>query len=238
MECHYCNKSFKSKYYLEKKHSYKCPSREDPVRILEIKLNVKPDEVQPNQCRFCTKVLCNNKSLTRHIKTCKKHKEYLQGLIDSDTKPVGQESLTHFNTEQVIDILRQIRNNKSITDIHKVASTWINRFGKLIRSVPQNQNYRVNTRSGLIFNGSQWIRSTINDTLNTVISNDSRTLIQQRDSIQNVNERVFNNQINNRVFDQVQTINNYSSKITASDMRFIRNLYKYDTHELSDTSDF
>lgn len=50
--------------------------KNDIVRKLEIKLDIKVELKNDNTCRFCTKKYSQKCSLGRHLKTCKKKQEY------------------------------------------------------------------------------------------------------------------------------------------------------------------
>lgn len=225
--CIYCLHSFSTKYYLVNIHSQKCKSRDDPVRLLEIKLNVQLDNVPDNhnQCRFCNKIFSDFHSKIRHLPICKKRKDYHQQLLSNNINSIGNESVTHFNTENVIDLLRQIRIKKDLTGIQHIATSWIHQFGQLLRTPKQNQNWFIKSRYGSIYNGSTWDRSTVNNTLDSVILVDSKKLVNLYNDINELNDKVFNNKTNKDVFDHIKLISIHGIGIT--DRYFIRNLYRF-----------
>lgn len=249
--CKYCLKFFKNKYYLENTHINKCKAQHDPVRVLEIQNNFTPDILSilgtSGQCRFCNNNFFNTSNLKRHLITCKQRKNYHQQLFDKTINPFGKESITHFTTEQVIDILRKIHNEsksksksksesesnelnettkntkKNTEMIRLITQTWIYRFSQLLRSIPQNKNFKILSRHGSIYNGKDWDRVSISGSIDTVIFNDSMILNNLYDSINQTNELVFKNQLNIEILGHIQDIVNRE----FTDFNELRKLYRF-----------
>ena len=79
-ECQWCLNLFSNKSNLNK-HENVCKQIDDPVRLLEIKQNIKiklPDSKL--ECRFCNKNLCRIDVLHKHLKTCTSRNEYHEKL--------------------------------------------------------------------------------------------------------------------------------------------------------------
>mgnify|MGYP001476989418 CR=1 FL=1 len=60
-KCQYCCKEFEVKRYC-KQHEASCKLKYDPVRILEMELNIRLNKYYDKECRFCDKTFtrqCN-----------------------------------------------------------------------------------------------------------------------------------------------------------------------------------
>lgn len=80
-KCKYCCKEFAVKRYC-KDHEKTCKLKDDPVRILEIDLNIKLSKYYDKECRFCDRTFTRHYSLTKHYLICKKRYEYIDKLKD------------------------------------------------------------------------------------------------------------------------------------------------------------
>jgi hypothetical protein len=79
-------------------HKHICKLKNDPIRLLEIKLNIKI-EIPDNECecRFCNKEFSRIDSLHRHTITCKSRKEYLENLLKQNNKKIINNNTTTDN---------------------------------------------------------------------------------------------------------------------------------------------
>jgi len=78
--CDYCLDIF-SRVDSLSRHKRVCTHKDDPVRILEIKLGIKISVVKSSTiCRFCNVEMARKDSLTRHMHSCKAKKEYQEHL--------------------------------------------------------------------------------------------------------------------------------------------------------------
>jgi len=97
-KCQYCCKEFEVKRYC-KQHESSCKLRYDPVRILEMELNIKLDIYYDKECRFCDKTFARQCNLTNHYLICKNRTEYLNSL---------KKSITKKNNEELLDKIKEI----------------------------------------------------------------------------------------------------------------------------------
>jgi len=75
LQCKYCLDIYSRIDNLDR-HIKTCKERNDLVRNLEIKLNMKVDIRKDNICRFCNKEYTRKYTHTQHLNTCKKKQEY------------------------------------------------------------------------------------------------------------------------------------------------------------------
>ena len=68
--CIYCLKSF---VRIEK---HICKMKDDYVRRIEMKLDIEPEKVDKDVCRFCQKQFMRSDSLNRHLLICKEKDKY------------------------------------------------------------------------------------------------------------------------------------------------------------------
>ena len=90
--CMYCDKQL-SKVQWKKHHEERCIEN-DEVRKMEIKLGIEYNKPQPNQCRFCLKVLARTSVLKNHISVCKQKKAYAVRL---EKEVQREDRITHIN---------------------------------------------------------------------------------------------------------------------------------------------
>jgi hypothetical protein len=99
-ECRYCLETFTRKDNLDRHTETSCKEKNDVVRFLELKLDIKVEIRKDKVCRFCEKEYTRKYSLTRHLNTCKKKQEYRKELErkDKEKKHVRKERTTHQTT--------------------------------------------------------------------------------------------------------------------------------------------
>jgi hypothetical protein len=83
LRCKYCQETYSRKDVLQR-HQETCKEKNDVVRILEQKLDIKVELKKDNVCRFCHKEFCSKSNTTRHLNTCKKKQEYRKELERKD----------------------------------------------------------------------------------------------------------------------------------------------------------
>jgi hypothetical protein len=123
--CHYCLHNF-SRANNKKAHEKICKYKEDPVRILELELDIIPELPETKtECRFCTKTFCRVDILNRHIGHCKEREVYKQILTREKDKK---------NTPVVTQITNnniQTQNNNTNTNCNNI-NTNCNNSNNLI----------------------------------------------------------------------------------------------------------
>ena len=97
-KCQYCCKLFDNKY-VKIRHEESCKLKYDPVRILEMELNIKLDKYYDKECRFCDKTFTRQCNLTNHYLICKNRTEYINSLNRSISKK---------NNEELLDKIKEI----------------------------------------------------------------------------------------------------------------------------------
>ena len=91
--CEFCFQSFSNN---RNKKNHNCKSKDDPIRQLEIELEITP--VIPEcktECRFCNKVLSRITILNRH--NCKQREHYHQKLLKQKEKQPVNTVINNFN---------------------------------------------------------------------------------------------------------------------------------------------
>ena len=106
--CEFCFQSF-HKNSNKTRHLKTCKSKEDPIRQLEIELEI--DVVVPEnklECRFCNKVLSRIDTLNRH--NCKDREQYHQNLLKQ--KETGKGVINNFITNNFNNcVTNNVTNN-------------------------------------------------------------------------------------------------------------------------------
>lgn len=73
--CRFCNHQFKTVYNCER-HMYNCKMQDDPIKILEIELNIDIPPPPKNTCAYCFNKFINRKLLNTHLKICSSKNVY------------------------------------------------------------------------------------------------------------------------------------------------------------------
>jgi hypothetical protein len=85
-KCDFCLNTYHCKNY-KNKHQAICKHRDDPLRLLEIQMDICPDAPPTKtECRFCNHNFFNVNKLNCHFKICKDRKEYHEKLINKQKK--------------------------------------------------------------------------------------------------------------------------------------------------------
>jgi hypothetical protein len=140
--CEYCFSTFFNKQCLMR-HYNCCKSQEDPVRLLEIELEIKPSLPEcKTECRFCHKVLSIPATLTKHTMVCQSRKEYHQQLLQQKNKKDDVQQL-----KQEIEQLKQ--------EIKNPVNTTYNNCNILNVTVdythpPKNEHIQKKTLQGIL----------------------------------------------------------------------------------------
>lgn len=73
--CRYCHHQYKSVYSCDR-HMISCKVQDDPLKQLEIDLNIDIPPPPKNTCAYCYKKLVNKKLLNMHLKGCTSKRLY------------------------------------------------------------------------------------------------------------------------------------------------------------------
>ena len=136
-KCEFCLNSFYNKY-TKNKHQLICKYRDDPVRLLEIKVGIIPPETfVKTECRFCNHDLLRIDNLHRHFKVCKERKEYHEKLEKRENE-----------SKQIINNNNQITNNN--TTNNNITNNQNNFNGPVIINLIGNEtNAHINLENVL-----------------------------------------------------------------------------------------
>jgi hypothetical protein len=112
--CKYCLKTYFNNSSL-KRHYGTCKHKNDPIRLLEIELNIEtqfPDN--SCECRFCSNQFPSVFLLSEHVDDCKYRKEYYQYLIDlKNRNKIITNNTTNNNNSNNQTIINNTTNNNN-----------------------------------------------------------------------------------------------------------------------------
>ena len=228
--CRYCLNTFSTKKH-KNRHLLICKYIDDPIRLLEIENDIIPELPESNtECRFCNKIYHNTSNLNKHITTCKEREVYKQILIKEKTQITinnncnnncnnttninnklilnfGQENLNHLQTENIINLLRDIRKEFGNDQVYLMAGNLITSYDNYIRETPENSNLRIPDSKCLyaevkIENG--WEKTSVDRSLNKAFKSSASSLYNKKEEIDTANERVFQSSANNDIFSEVK----------------------------------
>ena len=110
-QCEYCLD------YFTRLDKHRCKLEYDGIRILERQLNIKPDFIPKDKCRFCNIEIGRSDHLARHFSRCSKKREYKEEL---------EKKISDQNTAQTINNTTNNNNCHNTTNVH----IHMNAFGK------------------------------------------------------------------------------------------------------------
>ena len=228
--CKFCLHTF-NHIGTKNRHLLICKFKDDPIRLLEIENDIIPELPESNtECRFCNKIYHNTSNLNKHITTCKEREVYKQILIKEKTQITinnncnnncnnttninnklilnfGQENLNHLQTENIINLLRDIRKEFGNDQVYLMAGNLITSYDNYIRETPENSNLRIPDSKCLyaevkIENG--WEKTSVDRSLNKAFKSSASSLYNKKEEIDTANERVFQSAANNDIFSEVK----------------------------------
>ena len=230
--CKYCLHTF-TRIDNKNIHEKNCKYSDDPIRLLEIENDIIPSLPESNtECRFCNKIYHNTSNLNKHITTCKEREVYKQILIKEKSQITinnntinnnvncnntinnnklilnfGQENLNHLQTENIINLLRDIRKEFGNDQVYLMAGNLITSFDNYIRETPENSNLRIPDSKCLyaevkIDNG--WEKTSVDRSLNKAFKSSASELYNKKEEIDTANERVFQSAANEDIFSEVK----------------------------------
>jgi len=174
--CKWCLNTFSRTFTLNK-HINICKLVNDPVRKLEMELDINPDLKSP-VCRFCKK---EYKCISRH--ECKKQENYIKNLenIKSKTTPTGTNitNIKNINKGVINNIYKNINNVTVNIDVGQVieelrvinkvmgrlqpyltAGKWITAVETMVREEPGNKTVSLasmKSMEGMILTETGWV---------------------------------------------------------------------------------
>lgn len=233
--CRYCLHTFTTKKH-KNRHLLTCKYHDDPIRLLEIENDIIPELPESiTECRFCNKMYHNTSNLNKHMTNCKEREIYKQILIKEKSQITinnnnnncnnvncnntinnklilnfGQENLNHLQTENIINLLREIRKEFGNDQVYLMAGNLITSFDNYIRETPENNNLMIPDSKCLyaevkIENG--WEKVSIDRSLNKAFKSSASELYNKKEEINETNERVFKS-INTKIFSEVKQFAN------------------------------
>ena len=147
-QCEYCHKVLSSQYNLEL-HKETCKLKDDPVRILEMKLNL-PIQILPNKCRYCENVFARSDGANIHMQTCSEKQLYIESL---NQLLEDEEELKLSLSNNTLTFLQEVNIVQSVNNYCYKGNIYVLRLRECINS---NQNiYKVGrTNKGYTNNGT------------------------------------------------------------------------------------
>ncbi len=201
-ECRFCFKEFKRSDYLCK-HLKVCKERENYHEKLKSKSNSATNvgtqniETQNN--------IHNNIQNQNNIETQNNN----NGTINNNytINVFGKESMEHIQTEKIISLLRNIRSEYDTNDVYLSAGELIISFDNYIREIPENNNINVPSSKCLYANvktDEGWEKFPVDNMLNKGFKNSAKSLYNTKESIDEVNKKVFENNTNKIIFTEIK----------------------------------
>ncbi len=228
--CKYCLHTF-NHIGTKNRHLLICKYRDDPIRNLEIENDIIPELPESStECRFCNKVFCRIDVLNKHITICKEREIYHKILIKEKEQKVnnitinnncnnttninnklilnfGQENLNHLQTENIINLIRDIRKEFGNDQVYLMAGNLITSFDNYIRLPPENNNLRIPDSKSLYAEvriPGGWEKTPVDRSLNKAFKKSANELYNKKEEINNYNERVFASEKNQEIFSEVK----------------------------------
>ncbi len=163
--CVFCMTTFYNNSSL-KRHQKICKLKDDPIRLLEIKNQIKVKFPESkNECRFCNKILYNTSKLNSHLKFCKKREDYHgsllkqpeqtlinYGTINNNTNNIqnniivlnfGSENLDNIKVEDIMNDVYEVIGNNSDANNYIMAGKLLTRFEERVKENPENKNTKL-----------------------------------------------------------------------------------------------
>jgi hypothetical protein len=169
--CEYCLHTFCNTGN-KNKHMFSCKFKEDPVRLLEMELDIIPELPESRtECRFCNVVFSRTDVLQKHITKCKERESYKKSLLKEKergkvviTNNTNCNNTTINNTinnnnnnlilnfgetkdttspSDIIQILRDVQKDYLPGQIYLMTGETIVRYDKLLSQIPENKNFKI-----------------------------------------------------------------------------------------------
>ena len=249
LKCEFCLNTFSNKY-TKKRHLVNCKIKEDPIRLLEIQCSVEPELPDTKtECRFCNKIYNNISNLNKHLNMCEDRKEYHGRLINQITNinnnncnntntncnntniilNFGQEKLNHIQTENIINLLRNIRKEFGDSQVSLMAGNFVDSFDNYIREIPENQNIIIphhKSTFGNIKMETGWKKMSADRCLNRAFKSSANELYNRKEEINNHNKEVFKSLTNKQIFSEVKQFGITGLEGNSDEIRQIKTTFK------------
>ena len=141
----------------------------------------------------------------------------------------GQENLSHLQTENIINLLREIRKEYGDNQVYLMAGNLVDSFDNYIRENPENQNIVIpscNSQYGNIKTDKGWEKVSLDKCLNKAFKRSANELYNKKETIQNCNEKVFKSETNKQIFSEVKHFVHNGLSGNNDDIRQIKSSFK------------
>jgi len=253
--CKFCLNTFSTKKH-KNRHLLTCKFKNDPIRLLEIENDIIAELPESNtECRFCNKIFCRPTVLNKHITNCKEREVYKQILIKEKSQITinnvntinntncnntinnklilnfGQENLNHLQTENIINLLREIRKEFGNDQVYLMAGNLITNYDNYIREPPENNNLRIPDSKCLYAEvriPGGWEKTSVDRSLNKAFKSSASSLYNKKDEIDTANERVFQSAANNDIFSEVKQFakKGFEHSYSGEELRKVQTSFK------------
>jgi len=212
-ECRFCNKEF----CRINEHLKVCKEKEKYHQILlKDKVNVSI-QTQNN----VTNNVQNQNNVTNNVQNQQNNNNIILNF--------GQENLNHIQTENIINLLREIRKEYGDNQVYLMAGNLVDSFDNYIRENSQNQNIVIpscNSQYGNIKTERGWEKVPVDKCLNKAFKHSAKELYKKKESIQNCNEKVFKSETNQQIFSEVKQFANNGLNGNNEETRQLKSSFK------------
>ena len=214
-ECRFCNKIYNNISNLNK-HLNMCEDRKEyHGRLINQITNINNNN--------CNNTNCNN---TVNTINCINN-----GMVNNiiHINVLGQENTEHIETENIINLLRDIRKEFGENQASLMAGTFIDSFDKYIRENPENQNIIIphhKSTFGTIQTGQGWKKMSTDRCLNRAFKSSANELYNRKEEIDNHNKQVFKSATNKQIFSEVKQFGITGLEGNSDEIRQIKTSFK------------
>jgi len=168
------------------------------------------------KCEICGKNFRDNYDLNRHSLKKKKCEFKEESNDTSNINIFKQEDLSHINAQKIVEILKKI--NKEITNTYIRAGKLIAEFQDYINENENNINVILSNSKSIsveVLRMYGWIDEPILEILNELIRIRAEQLLSFKQSIQEINDRVFINKNNMQTWTEIEKFHKYGLEHTG-----------------------
>ena len=243
-KCDYCLHTFYNKWS-RKQHEKICRHRNDTRLLeieMGIEPNIPECNVE---CRFCNKTMFRTDKLKKHVIICKNRIDYHEKLLkqkEEKIQPSGDQtlvnngtinnitnnnniivfnkprSLEHIEVEQIIQFLRDLKGFHLPEQTYEKAGDLIVMMENYIQENELNRNFVIpdyKSVIGYVKNNENWTVTGIENPLNQQFKETAGIIYNKKEEIDNVNEKVFQNNNNVEIFKHVNQFNKKGFSYTS-----------------------
>jgi hypothetical protein len=141
----------------------------------------------------------------------------------------GQEKLNHIETENIINLLRNIRKEFGDSQVSLMAGNFVDSFDNYIREIPENQNIVIphhKSTFGNIKMESGWKKMSADRCLNRAFKSSANELYNRKEEIDNHNKEVFKSLTNKQIFSEVKQFGITGLEGNSDEIRQIKTTFK------------